>query len=269
MKRRSFLTSSIPASALAACSASGYLKANQQSSDGKSRQYYALRRYELHNGAQRKSADAFFSEALVPGLNRLGIKQVGVFSPEIGPESPSAYVLLPSDSVEDLVNVDFRLEKDEQYMKAAEPFWKAPADKPPFIRIESSLMIAFEGRPRLIVPPVTASHGQRVFELRTYESATDQDHRRKVEMFNSGEYGVFQRAGFWEVFYGDTLIGPRMPNLTYMIGFPDDTERSKMWKAFGEDPEWKKLTGSSRFNFEEIVSNITNTLLKPASYSQI
>lgn len=269
MDRRRFLHSSFAGPAIAAASATGYLKGNQQASDSKSRQYYALRRYELHTGAQRKLTDTYLSEALVPGLNRLGLKQVGVFSPEIGPGSPSLYVLLPSDSLEDLVTIDFRLEKDDEYLKAAEPFWKAPADKPAFVRVESSLMIAFEGWPKLTVPPVTASHGARVFELRTYESATDQDHRRKVEMFNSGEFGVFQRAGFWEVFYGDTLIGPRMPNLTYMLGFPDDAERSKLWKAFVADPEWKKLTSSSRFNFEEIVSNITNLILTPTSYSQI
>ena len=81
-------------------------------------------------------------------------------------------------------------------------------------------MLAFEGWPKLTVPPVTATHGGRVFELRTYESPTDQDHRRKVEMFHSGEFDVFQEAGFWQVFYGDTLIGPRLPNLTYMLGYP-------------------------------------------------
>jgi hypothetical protein len=42
-----------------------------------------------------------------------------------------------------------------------------------------------------------------------------------------------------------------------------------MWKAFGSDPGWKKLSGSSRYNFEEIVSNITNVILSPTSYSQI
>jgi len=88
-------------------------------------------------------------------------------------------------------------------------------------------------------------------------------------MFNSGEFDVFQRAGFWQVFYGDTLVGPRMPNLTYMIGFPDLAERARMWKNFGSDPGWKKLSGSARYNFEEIVSNITNVILSPASYSQI
>jgi hypothetical protein len=88
-------------------------------------------------------------------------------------------------------------------------------------------------------------------------------------MFNSGEFDVFEKAGFWQVFYGDTVIGWRMPNLTYMIGFPDLVERAKMWKAFGSAPEWKKLSGSPRYNFEEIVSNITNVILSPTAYSQI
>ena len=88
-------------------------------------------------------------------------------------------------------------------------------------------------------------------------------------MFNSGEFDVFHNAGFWQIFYGDTLVGSRMPNLTYMIGFPDLSERARMWKAFGADPGWKKLNGSSRYNFEEIVSNITNVILSPTSYSQI
>jgi hypothetical protein len=130
-------------------------------------------------------------------------------------------------------------------------------------------MLAFEGMPRLNVPPATAEHRPRVFELRTYESPSHQDHRRKVEMFNSGEFDVFQRAGFWQVFYGDTLVGSRLPNLTYMLGFPDLEARTGMWKAFVADAGWRKLSGSARYNFEEIVSNITNVILTPTSYSQI
>ncbi len=188
MKRRSFLASAFAATSAAA------LAANGQSAVGNARQYYALRRYQLQNGTQRKLTDSYLKEALVPGLNRLGVNPVGVLSPQIGPESPSFYVLLPYDSVETLVTIDFRLEKDSEYQKAAEPFLKTPAKDSAYARVESSLMLAFEGWPKLTVPPVTATHGGRVFELRTYESPTDQDHRRKVEMFHSGEFDVFQRS---------------------------------------------------------------------------
>jgi hypothetical protein len=261
--RRQFLTSSLAAPAL---------RASQQAPGGTGaagREYYELRRYSLQNGPQRKLADGFLHDALIPALNRVGISPVGVFSAVIGPESPSLYVLMPSASIETLVTAEFRLDKDAEYLKAGAPFLNAPAKEPAYARMESSLMLAFEGMPKLTVPPVTAEHGARIFELRTYESSTDQDHKRKVEMFNSGEFDVFHNAGFWQVFYGDTLIGSRLPNLTYMIGFPDLSERARMWKAFGADPGWKRLSGSSRYNFEEIVSNITNIILSPTAYSQI
>ena len=259
MKRRQFLTGSIAAPVLAAAAQTG----------DKKREYYALRRYQLQRGPQHKLTEDFLAGALVPGLNRLGISPVGVFNVTIGPEDPTFYVLIPSTSAEALVTADFRLEQDAEYMKAASAFFNAPDKQPAYVRVESSLMLAFEGWPKLTVPAATANHAKRMFELRIYESPSDQDHRRKVEMFNSGEFGAFEKAGFWPVFFGDTLIGSRMPNLTYMIGFEDLTARDKMWTAFGGTEEWKKLAGSPRYNFEEIVSSITNVVLTPASYSQI
>jgi hypothetical protein len=96
-----------------------------------------------------------------------------------------------------------------------------------------------------------------------------QDHRVKVEMFHKGEFDIFQKAGFWNVFFGDTLVGARLPNLTYMLSFPDLSELNAKWKAFGNDPDWKKLTSSPAYSFESIVSNISNLILNPKSYSQI
>jgi NIPSNAP len=216
-----------------------------------------------------KLTNGFVAEALIPGLNRLGIKPVGAFSLYLGPETPSLYVLIPSMSLDTLVNADFHLEQDEEYRKAGADFLNAPAKEPPYDRVESSLMIAFQGYPKLTVPPVTAQRGTRVFQLRTYESPSTQDHRRKVEMFHSGEFDIFQKAGFLQVFYGDTLIGSRLPNLTYMLSFPDLAELKAKWQAFSSNPDWKKLTASSRFNFEAIVSNVTNLILDPTTYSQI
>jgi hypothetical protein len=172
-------------------------------------------------------------------------------------------------SLDTLVNADFHLGQDEEYRKAGADFLNAPAKEPPYDRVESSLMIAFQCYPKLTVPPVTAQRGTRVFQLRTYESPSTQDHRRKVEMFHSGEFDIFQKAGFLQVFYGDTLIGSRLPNLTYMLSFPDLAELKAKWQAFSSNPEWKKLTASSRFNFDAIVSNVTNLILDPTTYSQI
>jgi hypothetical protein len=179
------------------------------------------------------------------------------------------YLLLPSSRLETLVTAELQLARDEQFMKAAELFWNAPATAPAFQRIESSLHVAFEGWPKLTPPAAAAEHGKRIFQLRTYESPSNQAHIRKVEMFHHGEFEIFQSAGFGQVFYGDTLIGPRMPNLTYMLSFSDLTDLNAKWDLFRTAPAWNKLKSSPRYNFEEIVSNISNLILSPAAYSQI
>jgi hypothetical protein len=264
LQRRHFLTSSLAAAAVA-------LTPNDspaQAPASKAREYYELRKYNLQ-GTQTKLLQSYLSDALIPALNRMGFSPIGAFNLYLGPETPATYLLIPSSTLESLVTAELQLVKDEEFMKAAAPFWSAPATAPAFGRIESSLMIAFEGWPRLVVPPVTAQHGKRVFQLRTYESPSLQDHVRKVEMFHKGEFEIFQRAGFWQVFYGDTLIGPRLPQLTYMVSFPDISEIDVRWDAFGNDPQWKKLSGLPRYSSEPIVTNISNLVLRPASFSQI
>ena len=267
--RRTFLASSLAASALAATAASSYLQGAQGPGSSKSPEFYQLRRYLLSSGPQRKLCDDFFRDALVPALNRLGITPVGIFTVAIGPETPSFYVLMPSLSAETLALLETRLAADAEYMKAGAPFLNAPANQPAFGRMECSLLQAFEKTPRLILPPATAAHGPRIFELRTYESPTDQDHKRKVEMMQSGEGDIFSKLGFLQVFYGDTLIGARLPNLTYMLSFDNLADREKKWAAFIASPDWKRFSSQPRYAFEPIVSNITNVILTPTDYSQI
>jgi len=267
MQRRTFLTSTLATAALGPAAA--YSQGAPGASDGKGRLFYELRRYQLSSGPQRKLCDDFFREALVPALNRLGITPVGVFDVTIGPETPSIYVLMPSASLETLVTVETRLAQDADYLKAGAAFLNAPATEPAFVRMESSLLQAFEKIPRITLPAATAANGPRVFELRTYESPSDQDHKRKVEMMQSGEEAIFAKAGFTQVFYGDTLVGSRMTNLTYMLSFESVSEREKHWNAFRTAPEWKALSSEPRYAFESIVSSITNVILTPVPYSQI
>ena len=133
MKRRTFLASSLAASALAATAAGNYLQGAQGTADEKGREFYQLRRYLLSSGPQRKLCDDFFRDALVPALNRLKITPVGVFNVTIGPETPAFYVLMPSLSAETLALVETRLAQDAEYMKAGAPFLNAPANQPAFL----------------------------------------------------------------------------------------------------------------------------------------
>ncbi|PYU62833.1 MAG: NIPSNAP family containing protein, partial [Acidobacteria bacterium] len=172
MNRRAFLKTSVGATAVA-----GVLNAPTQSqreaASAKAREYYELRQYHVQSGRQQKLTDAFLKEAFVPALNRLGIASVGVFTVTIGPVTPTFYVLIAAASVETLATVEGRLDQDAEYLKAGAPFLTSPADQAPFIRIESSLMVAFEGWPKLKLPAATTEHKERMFELRTYESPSD------------------------------------------------------------------------------------------------
>ena len=62
----------------------------------------------------------------------------------------------------------------------------------------------------------------------------------KVQMFHAGEFEIFEKVGFWNVFFGDALIGSRLPQLTYMLSFPDLSQMNDLWAAFRDNPEWKK-----------------------------
>jgi NIPSNAP len=269
MERRKFLASSLAASALAVTTPGSYAEAAQAGAQGKGREFYQLRRYHVISGPQRKLCDDFFRDTLIPALTRLSIGPVGVFDLYIGPETPSIYVLMPSLSAETVATVETRLGKDAEYTKAGAPFLNAPAKEPAFDRMDSSFLQAFEKWPRLILPAATAKKGPRVFELRIYEGATDQDHRRKVEMMQSGESEIFTKAGVEQVFYSETLIGPRLPSLTYMLAFDSLADRDTKWAAFRGSDDWKSYSTQPKYSFEPIVSNISNFILTPTAYSQI
>jgi hypothetical protein len=267
MQRRHFLSSSLAASALA-ISDSAALSA-QTSPGAAGREYYEIRRYQLQSGPQTKMTAKHVAEALIPALNRLGMKNIGAFDLYLGQQTPALYLVIPSQSLDTLVNSELLLAKDDEYQKAGEEFIKAAAKEPAYLRIESSISIAFEGFPKLTPPPDAAKHPARVYQMRSYESPSMQAHRSKVKMFNSGEFDIFAKVGFWNIFFGDTLIGPRLPSLTYMVGLPDLSELETRWAAFFADPNWKKLTADPRFNYEPIVSDVSNLILKPTKYSQV
>jgi hypothetical protein len=264
MNRRNFLSTSLSTSL--AASALSLAAADTKAAA----EYYDLRRYQLASGPGTKLTDDYFGGALIPALSRLGIGPVGAFSVYFGPDTPAYYLLLPSTKLETLVTAELELAKDAAFMKAAAPFWDAPGGAPPYIRIESTLLRAFEGYPKLVVPASVAKKEKRIYHLRQYVSPTNADHVRKVEMFHHGEFGIFAKAGAAGVFYADALIGPRLPSLTYMLSFPDVAALEAGWEKFSADPDWKKLAGDPEFKLNPpTVSNVSSLVLKPLGYSQV
>lgn len=233
-------------------------------------EFYVWRQYIVRNGTQPQRLAEFLKNAAIPALNRLGHRPVGVFEVVAGLPSPTVFVLTPSPSLDRVAAVEAGLERDADFMRAAEPYLTAAAADPVYLRQELSLLAAFPNVPRIEVPAATAAGGPRLFELRIYESHNERAHRAKVRMFTDmGEVDIFRRVGLTPVFFARTVVGPRMPNLVYMLVHDNMAAREKAWGAFRTDPEWKKVSATPGFSDAEIVSNITTIFLRPSPYSQI
>jgi hypothetical protein len=267
MKRRDFLKTAATVTAAAGLTQTRSMAADTP--ENATREFYELRLYHLRRGPKQKLFDDFYREGAIPAMNRIGLGPIGVFSVMTGPDSPTMYVLIPHKAFESFTTATDRVRSDPEYQKAGVDFINAPASDPAYIRVESSLMVAFESIPRLEVPAATAQKKPRIFELRTYESHSKRANKKKIEMFNKGEIAIFRRTGLAPVFFGETLIGSKMPNLTYMLAFDNMEAHDKNWGAFVGDPEWKKLSTTAGYTDPEIVSNISNLFLRPTNYSQI
>jgi hypothetical protein len=267
MKRRSFVKASlltgsfssvVPLASLASVDSDLQKKSNLE--------FYELRTYSLKNENQQKLVEDYFQNAAIPALNRLGSKNIGVFRELKPTEKLKLYTLIPFPSLNDFVKVQEGLNKDVVYNKAAMDYLNAPATSPAYDRIESSLFRAFTQMPKIEVPEKKS----RIFELRRYESSGESAGKKKIEMFDTaGEIAIFKRVGLTPVFFGEALIGPSIPNLTYMLTFDDMTEHGKNWKTFVSDPEWKRISSIPEYADAKIVSRITNAFLVPTDFSQI
>ncbi len=225
--------------------------------------------YKLRNSPdnQRQRLTQFLEHTYVPALKKAGIGPVGVFASSVAPDSPFLMLVIQHASMAGFEQGRDKLAGDVDFAKALESFNAQPGLS--YERGERMLLRAFEGMPQMEVPPTDAKRAPRIFEVRMYESNNLSTLRRKMNMFNTAEIGVFRRLGMQPVFFGEMVVGPKLPNLVYMLGYDDLAAREKAWRAFGGDAEWKKLRDTPGWADAEIVSNITNFLVTPLSFSQI
>ena len=229
--------------------------------------YIQLRYVMLRNGSQPERANAFYPKHFVAAAQRSGASVVGMFNAVIAPQSPFFLILQAFPTFEAIEAARMKLVADADFQKAAEQYYAGA--EPPYVREETSILKTFDGFPSVKPPEGPADRPARIFELRTYESNNFQSLRKKVKMFNDGEAGIFQRLGMSPVFFGETVVGRNQPSLTYMLSYESLAAREQLWAKFGADPEWKKLRGTPGLSDAEIVSNISNAILRPATNSQI
>ena len=235
----------------------------------KTSQYFELKVYHFANSQQETTIDSFLQYSFLPSMHAAGISNIGTFKP-IGNDTATdkrIYVFIPFESLKQWEKFSQQDQKNEGENTGGQ-YNDAPYDKPAYSRIETIFLRAFELMPQLTASKLSAAKSERVYELRSYESAGENIYRNKIQMFNQGgELDIFSRLGFNPVFYGEVIFGAKMPNLMYMTSFKNMQSRDEHWKSFGSDAAWKTL--STRKEYQNNVQHIDIVFLRPTNYSDL
>lgn len=221
------------------------------------KEFYKLIVYHFSSDSQEKRLDSFLAQHYLPALHSNGFKQIGVFKPISNDTAADKQllVLLGSSNLNKLISpIQWSLNENASYKE------------PIYNRYEQFLLRAFKGMPSMKLPIDQSKKAERIFELRSYESPTEEKYLNKVHMFNEGgEIELFKQLQFNAVFYADVLFGSKMPNLMYMTSFDNMESRNEHWKAFGASSTWKKL--SAMPFYQNNMSALHSQLMRSTSYS--
>lgn len=226
--------------------------------------YYQIKVYHFKTDQQEKIIDEYLKTAFLPTLHTKGIKDIGVFKTIAKDTSDRMiYVFIPLKKLTDLDRINTAVGKDKAFTEKGKLYLNASYIEPPYTRIESIILKAFASMPEYSLPKLTTPKNERVYELRSYEAATENLSRNKIEMFNDYEVAIFSKLNFNAVFYGQVISGGKMPNLMYLTTFNNKADRDSHWAAFG--PEYKKISGLPQYQ-HNVSKNVT-LFLYPADYS--
>jgi hypothetical protein len=225
-------------------------------------QVYELRTYEMEFARSADILHNYFKDALIPALNRKGIKHVGAFEETDERLPKKIYLLIAYENLNAIADVKNALENDETYLEDASAYIQASEVEVPYKRISSNLILSTPGFPELV-----KREGVTLFELRIYESRHEDALRRKVKMFNDSEFDIFEEVGLPLVFFGANIAGEQMPCLTYLLAFKNKAAHESAWAKFGPHPEWQRIIKLEEY--ANAMNDITRIFLRPLSYSQL
>ena len=208
----------------------------------------------------------FLANSYVPAVQRAGAKRIGAFTNVIGADNPRTLLVTEYPDISAWEGASKKLGDDKELAKASESYYAGPLQ---YIRKEIQLLRGFSTVPSIEVPARLPDGRTHIFELRTYESNHQRSLARKIRMFDEGEIALFRKLGMIVVFFGEAIAGPNLPQLTYMLGYDDLAARDKAWASFVSSPEWDKMKNQPGVSDGEIVSNISNAILRPLPFSSI
>jgi hypothetical protein len=230
------------------------------------RRVFLLEQYYLKNGTQPDRINDYLSKAALPALNRVHSGPKIVLQALMAPHMPQVALIFGFQSLDEVRSVHDKLFADPELMKALEA-WESHSEQP-YEHFSSALLQAASYCPE-VVPAVEPPKTPRIFELRVYHSPTWRQLEALHDRFAGPEIKIFHRVGVNPILYSSTVVGPNMPNLTYVIPFESLAAREKAWDAFAADPEWVKVRQESIDRHGQISSVMQISLYRATPYSPI
>ncbi len=233
-------------------------------------EYYLIKIYHCTDVRQIKNIEEYVGKELIPFLHRSQVERVGVFMPIDNDtlQDKKLYVWMPLAQLDILENIEKRFTAISPFSNNALVHLDSNYNKAPYDRIETMLTVAFSYMPHYVLNTTITKSVDNIYEWRSYESATENLHLRKVDMFNDGgEISLFKKLHFNAAFYSRVIIGARMPNLIYMTRFQNKADRDAHWSIFGNDAEWKRISALPQY--ANAINKLDITLLKASAYSEL
>ena len=114
------------------------------------------------------------------------------------------------------------------------------------------------------MPVIAAEPDARCFEMRTYYAAPGKLDALQAR-FRDHTCALFKKHGFTNIGYWVPLENPDN-KLVYIIASPSREAHDSAWKAFRDDPEWKKVAAESEVN-GKLVTKVDSVYLKATDFS--
>ena len=231
------------------------------------REFVEVRKYTVANADKRAQLVELLDRALIPGLNRQGIRPVGVFVPIEREEryAMNVFVAIPHKTMDSFVNANIRLVGDAAFMRDAAPMFEATSRDPVYTNCDTWLLYNFPTMPVMETPDFGPD---RVFQLRLYRSFNIERNLAKIHMFDQGgELPLFREVGLTPIFFGDIVAGNKLPAFLYLLGFPSMEAQAEAWRTFIPHPKWIAMRNLPEY--ADTATEIDNVLMPPSPGSQI
>src|SRR5688500_1718345 len=126
MKKRNFVKTSLLSGSIAGSMTQATMaSANKETQQSADQEFYELRIYTLKNGRQQKLVEGYFQNALIPAMNKLGSKAIGVFTEYLPQGHTKLFALIPYNTMDDFVKAPEKMAADAAYKQGASAYLQA------------------------------------------------------------------------------------------------------------------------------------------------